>query len=199
MINTVIFDLGGVLVDFHPYDGMRKIGFSEDTIEAFKNNIFLAGIWEQCDKIAYSNEEIRKLYKENLPGFEAEVDKFWDNITVVTSVKSYTDSWLDNLKNKGIKLFVLSNYGKCSFEKNSKTYPFLSKMDGMVISYEIEEIKPEPQIYEYLLNKYNIDRKHAVFLDDRIENVDGAIAVGIKGLHFSDYDTTSKELNEMII
>lgn len=198
MIDTIIFDLGGVLVDFHPYDGFRELGISEDAIEAFKNNIILGGVWETCDKYAYSDSEIRNLFKENMKGFETEVDRMWDNITVVTSVKPYTDKWLDELRSKGLKLYVLSNYGKCSFEANSKTYPFLSKMDGMLISYQIEEVKPEPQIYEYLLNKYNIDRKTAVFIDDRIENVNGAIAVGLNGLLFSDYETVNEKLNEMI-
>lgn len=198
MIDTVIFDLGGVLVDFHPFEGMEKLGFSEDALKSFADNIYGSGFWEDCDRVPYTEEQIRAEYKKRLPGYEKEVDLFWDNLTVVTGVRDYAHKWLKELKDRGLKLYVLSNYGKASFEINSKIYDFLPMMDGMVVSYEYEKVKPEAELYEILLDKYDINRENAVFIDDRMINVEGAINVGLKAIIFDDYDSTKRRLEELL-
>lgn len=197
MVKTIVFDLGGVLVDFHPEVCMRKLQFSEEAFQAFKSNIF-SGLWESCDKTPYEDEEIRALFKSHVPGYEAEVDELWDNLTVITGVRPYTHAWLQELKAKGLKLYVLSNYGKRSFEINSKIYDFLDMFDGQLISYEIETVKPEPGIYDCLAEKYGFDPAEAVFIDDRQINVNGAIARGYQSLLFTDYEDTKKRLDALL-
>ena len=85
MIRNIIFDLGGVLVDFHPAEGMKKLGFSKETAAIFHENIF-SKLWELCDRNPLSDDEIRNLFKSRVKGFEREVDLLWDNITEVTGV-----------------------------------------------------------------------------------------------------------------
>lgn len=197
MIDTVIFDLGKVLVEFQPVEGMRKLGFTEEQIQVITEKIF-SGLWEECDRIPYSDEEIRALFKSRVPGMENLIDKMWDNVTAFTYVYSYSRQWLQSLKDKGLKVYILSNYGKQAFEVNSKKYDFLELADGMVISYQVEIVKPDPRIYEILLDKYGIDRTKAVFIDDRQLNVDGAKAVGLNAILFEDYEKTSARLLELL-
>lgn len=197
MIDTIIFDLGKVLVKFDPEKGMRKLEFSQEAIDIFKAKIF-AGLWEKCDRAQYNDAEIRALFKGVVPGFEKEVDMLWDNLPVVTGVLPHSDEWLRTLKDKGYKLYVLSNYGKRSFEINSKTYDFLKYMDGGVISYEVMRVKPEPEIYDILIEKYNINPAKAVFIDDRAVNIDAAIEKGFSGIVFETYEQASQEL-ELIL
>lgn len=197
MIDTIIFDLGKVLVDFHPEAGMRAMGFSEDAIQVFLDKIF-SGVWEECDRYPYEDAEIRALFMDKVPGYEVYVDMLWDNLHPITGVRGYAKEWLASLKKKGLKLYVLSNFGKRAFEINSEIYDFLELMDGGVISYEVEMTKPEPGIYEYLLKKYGIEREHAVFLDDRIENVEAARSLGINAILFENYETARLELNEIL-
>lgn len=197
MTDTVIFDLGGVLVDFHPVDGMRELGFSDDALQAFRENIF-SGLWESCDRIPYEEENIRELFKSHVPGYEKEVDLLWDNLTVVTGLRPYSVDWIKSLKERGLKCYVLSNFGNCSFRINSKLYDFLPYMDGQLISYEIEKVKPEREIYEALLERFDIDREKAVFIDDRRINIDGAEACGIKGILFENYEQAKKDLEALI-
>lgn len=194
---VIVFDLGGVLVDFHPEKGLRKLGFSEEVIRIFLNKIF-NGLWEACDRYPYSDPEIRALFKRAVPGYEKEVDMLWDNLTVVTGVRPYTEEWLQALKQQGYKLYVLSNYGKNSFEINSKIYGFLRHFDGGVISYEVELMKPEAEIYDRLAQKYGFEPEEAVFIDDRQVNVDGAIARGYHGILFENYEQAKKELQELL-
>lgn len=197
MINTIIFDLGNVLVDFHPADGMKQLGFSEEAVAAFSNNIF-AGLWEKCDEKPISDREIRKLFKDAVPGFEKEVDILWDNITVVTGVYDYSCAWIRELKERGYKVYILSNFGQRAFEINSQIYTFLEDVDGKVVSYEVEMTKPDAGIYRYLAEKYNINPREAVFIDDRKANVEGALACGFKGILFESYEQAKAELEDML-
>lgn len=197
MINTIIFDLGKVLVDFHPVDGMKELGFSTEAIESFEKNIF-SGLWEECDAKRMSDLEIRECFKNAVPGFEREVDILWDNITVVTSVYEYSCEWVKELKERGYKLYVLSNFGQQAFETNSKLYDFLDYMDGKVVSYDVEIVKPDRRIYECLIQKYGINPKEAVFLDDRQINIDGAMACGLKGILFKNYEQARAQLEQML-
>ncbi|MCX4268232.1 MAG: HAD family phosphatase [Lachnospiraceae bacterium] len=197
MIRTVVFDLGKVLVEFHPIEGMKKLGFSKEVMERFQSNIF-SGLWEQCDAKPIGKEEIRDLFKRAVPGLEREVDFLWDHITVVTGVYDYSHQWILDLKRRGYQVFILSNYGQQAFEANAKVYPFLKDVDGMVISYQVEMVKPNPKIYQYLAEKYQIKPEEAVFLDDRKENVDGAAACGFSGIVFENYKQAREELERLL-
>lgn len=196
-INTVIFDIGGVLVDFHPLEGMREMGFSNEAIEEFRVKIF-SGVWEACDQYPYEDLEIRNLFKSKVPGFEREVDMMWDNLHPISRMYDYSVEWIKDLKAKGLKIYILSNFGKRAFEINSEIYPFLDYVDGRVVSYEIQKIKPDKEIYECLLGKYNINPAQAVFIDDRKINIDGAIKCGLKGILFEAYEQAKQELEELL-
>lgn len=197
MKKNIIFDLGCVLVDFNPRKGMEKIGFSKEEIEVFMDKIF-SGLWEYCDKFPLEDAEIRALFKEHVPGYEKQVDMLWDNLTNVTGVRPYADEWLSDLKKRGYKLYVLSNYGKNSFEINSKIYGFLKYFDGLVISYEEVMVKPSPEIYYRLLEKFELDASECIFIDDRKENADGAINCGIDAIVFTSYEDASEKLNNIL-
>lgn len=196
-IDTIIFDLGKVLVDFHPVAGMKQLGFSKEAIESFERNIF-SGLWEECDAKRMSDKEIRDCFKKAVPGFEHEVDILWDNITVVTSVYEHSGPWVKELKERGYKLYVLSNFGQQAFETNSKLYDFLDYMDGKVVSYDVEIVKPDKRIYECLIEKYGINPENAVFLDDRQVNIDGAAACGLNGIVFENYKQAKIELEQIL-
>lgn len=196
-IKNVIFDLGCVLVDFHPDACMKTLGFSKEAVDAFHANIFPV-FWEQCDKYPYEDQEIRTLFKKRVPGFEAEVDRLWDNLPTITNVYEYSNAWLRTLKEKGYGVYILSNYGKNAFEINSKTYDFLKYADGMVISYQVSELKPDREIYKHLLDTYGLLAEESVFIDDRQINIDGAKNCGIAGIWFQNYEQADKELRALL-
>lgn len=196
-INTVIFDIGGVLVDFHPMEGMKEMGFSKDAISAFQDKIF-SGVWEMCDQFPYEDEEIRNLFKEKVPEYEKEVDIMWDNLHPISSAYDYSVPWLKELKEQGYKIYILSNFGKRAFEINSAIYPFLNYIDGKVVSYEYQVIKPSAKIYDILINKYQIVPEEAVFIDDRYINIEGAKACGLHAILFENYEQAKNELNLLL-
>lgn len=197
MIRNIVFDLGSVLVDFHPVEGMKTLGFSDEAIKSFQENIF-SDLWEECDRKPIGDREIRDLFKSRVKGFESEVDLLWDNISSVTAVYDYSCQWIKSLKERGFHVYVLSNFGKQAFETNSRLYTFLEDMDGKVISYEIERIKPEPEIYQCLFERYGLVPSESVFIDDRRINIDGAIRCGMKGIVFESYEQTVAQLESLI-
>jgi len=196
-MNTIVFDLGKVLVSFDPEKGMRELGFNENVIRIFMEKLF-GDIWIQCDQFAHNEEETRQLCKDAVPGYEKEVDELWNHLPVVTGVMPYAREWLTDLKRRGYRLLVLSNYGQASFEINSKIYDFLELMDGGVVSYQIERVKPDPSIYLYLFEKYQLNPAEAVFIDDRPENVEGAKALGMQGIVFENFEQARDALNQIL-
>ena len=196
-VRNIIFDLGKVLVDFEPERCMEALGFSEAAKDAFRRKIF-PGLWIACDRIPYTEAEIRALFKEQLPGFEAESDRLWDSLEDISRVMPYTVSWLRGLKERGYRLYILSNYGRRSYELNSPGYGFLSMTDGQLISYEIQSIKPEPKIYRTLCRRFAICPEESVFLDDRPENVETARQLGFRGIVFESYEKASASLEKML-
>lgn len=197
MIDTVIFDLGGVLVDFHPLQGLQTLGFSKDAMAVFKEKIF-AGLWEECDGYPLSDEAIRAKFKDAVPGYEQEVDQLWDHITVITGVYEYSAHWVKSLKKRGYQVYILSNFGQRAFEVNSRLYSFLDDVDGKVISYAERLVKPQPEIYECLMKRYRIDPAKAVFIDDRPVNIEGAVSCGFHGIVFESYEQANTELEKLL-
>lgn len=81
---------------------------------------------------------------------------------------------------------------------NSKMYDFLKDMDGMVVSYEVEMVKPDRGIYECLIKKYDIVPEEAVFLDDRKPNIEEARSLGLYGIVFENYEQARGELEKLL-
>ena len=196
-IKNIIFDLGNVLVGFDPVRSIGELGFSEEAIEVFKEKIF-SGLWESFDKRQEEEVYIRNLFKSIVPGYEAEVDKIWDNVDVLIPMLDYSTEWVKSLKERGYRIYILSNFGNCSFANASPTYDFLPYTDGRLISYEILHLKPEPEMYETLIARYDLDPAACVFIDDRADNIEAAEKFGITGIVFENYEQAKADLEKVL-
>ena len=196
-IRNVVFDIGGVLADFRPERLMEALGFSEEAKEAFRREIF-GRVWLDCDRIPYGDGEIRALFKAAVPGFEAEVDCLWDGLAPITCEMPYAQEWLRSLKARGFRIYILSNYGRRSYEINSPRYGFLSLADGALISYEVRQLKPEPEIYMSLCARFGLRPEESVFIDDVPANVEAAERLGFAGIVFATYESAAAGLEALI-
>lgn len=97
-----------------------------------------------------------------------------------------------------LKLYYLSNYSQPLYERTKDTLSFLSSLDGGYMSYEIHCMKPDMEIFQKLVNDFDLNPKTCVFIDDRLENVAGARAFGMKAIHFTDLHETMEQLREMV-
>lgn len=95
-------------------------------------------------------------------------------------------------------MYVLSNYGEYTYKQTKHKLGFLPFMDGTIFSYKYKVIKPEKEIYELLLNKFDLQAAETVFIDDRLENVEAAQELGFKGIQFQNIMQAKEELEELL-
>ena len=196
MIDTIIFDIGNVLAGFCWKDYLLDLGICEDARNQIADKIFRGDIWSEFDCGKKSDEEIVAQCILLIPDYEKEIRIIFETIEKVAFEYDYAKSWIEELKIKGFKIYLLSNYGKRAFEQ--KNYTFLELVDGKVISYEVNAVKPQPQIFKVLLSKYDIVPQNSVFIDDMEENIIAARTHGINGIQFFCKEQAEKELATLI-
>ena len=198
MIKNIIFDIGNVLVTFDWEDLAREIGFTDDDIQILVERV-IGDRWDEFDRGVMPEDEALKYIQEVLPGLEDKFATLWYRIDEAIAVYPYVYGWMKDLKEEGYNIYLLSNFPKSLFEKESKEkLTFLKFVDGKVISSFVKLIKPNREIYEYLLNQYNLKADECVFLDDRAKNIIAAEAIGIHGIQFKNYEDARARLETLL-
>ena len=197
MIRNIVFDIGMVLVDFRWKSLMEELGFTGDRLEGAARATVLGPYWNEFDRSEKSGEEIRELCCQYAPEYEREIRTFFEHIGEICREYPESADWLRSYKEKGYKVYLLSNYARMSFTKATPPFSFLSVVDGGVISYEVRKIKPEPEIYQLLLKRYGLKAEESVFLDDTLKNVEAAEEQGIHGIHFLTKEQAEEELRKL--
>ncbi len=197
MITTIILDIGQVLANFRWKEYLVECGYDQETIEKIGNATVLSKLWAEEDRGKLRTEELVKLCCEKEPSVAKEITKLFADITLLVREYEYSASFVQSLKNNGYKVYLLSNYGESNFKYARENFNFIPYVDGGVISYEVKYIKPEPEIYKALMNKYNINPKEAVFLDDCEANLEGARKFGIATILVEEFDKALDELRDL--
>lgn len=193
-ITTVIFDIGKVLVQFDWESYVKSYGYTQEINEEIGKLIFDSPLWKERDRGDKAEEEYKEAYILLAPHLEKEINEIFENIVNIVEEYPYASQWIRNIKAQGKKVYLLSNYSKVSFENDREKFDFIKYVDGMVISYEIQHVKPEPEIYTALFNKYNINPSEAVFLDDVKENLIGAEKLGLHTIHVTTHEKAVEKL-----
>lgn len=186
MIKNIVFDIGNVLISFKPREYLNSFPFEEDIREAIFNSVFKSKFWPELDRGTVTEEEAIKLFCEEAPELEQHIKKVMATWMDILLPIPETIEILKRLKDKGFKLFALSNYHKAAFERTFSENEFFRLLDGKVISYEVQCIKPEREIYEKLLATYDLRADETLFIDDMAENIEGAKTIGIRTHLFKD-------------
>lgn len=199
MIKNVIFDLGRVLVNYEPEKYIDSIGYSEEIKQKLLKSLFYNDIWNEFDRGTLTYEQGIKLAAKKEPDIENELKCIlrteWFEMH---TLKKETDSFLKELKQDKYKIYILSNFEEHCFKYLYNKYDFFKLVDGMVISYSVKVIKPELEIYNILLEKYNLIPKECVFIDDREENILAGEKLGIKGIVFTNIDDVKNKFFDII-
>lgn len=198
MIDTIIFDIGRVLLRFEWPEYLSGFSFDDKTYDAVARVVFASPNWNEFDRSAVTDQEVLSLFIREAPEYENEIRMVFENFPSCLKMFPYTLPWLTNLKERGYRLFYLSNYAKTTREKSASELRFLDLMDGGLMSYEIHEVKPDPAIFQALFSRYSIDPKHAVFIDDSPVNRDAARKLGLHTVLFEDYATASEKLDTLL-
>ena len=201
MIKNIIFDLGGVLVDWDPEGALRRMGLPEAEVKEIARNTTFSPEWNEVDKSATAKEKLFDVMLARLPEkYRKDAARFL-NEGVFDGIHSfsYSAEWLNSLKKRGLSVFLLTNYSDWMFEYHFKNeFSFTDYVDGMIVSGRVKLLKPDRAIYEALMDKYGLKPEECVFFDDRLENVEGARKCGIKAFVFKDYESARKELESLL-
>lgn len=196
MIKNVIFDVGKVLVEWEPLIAMKKLGMDDVTAQAVASVTTDSPDWNESDRGALADDDMLARLIAKAPEYEREIRLFWENVGLAIYQYDYVRDWIRSLKEKGYGVYILSNYGSWTYAHTTKQLSFLEDVDGAVFSFQVKQIKPEPEIYQSLLNKYGLNPEECVFLDDRQENIEAAKAQKIEGIVFTSYEKAVAALKE---
>ena len=182
----VVFDLGGVLIDWDPRHLYRKL-FAGD--EAAMEH-FLATVctheWHRHHDAGRSFAEGARLLKAEHPDRAELIDAFGARQDeMIAGQIDDAVAILQNLRNLGVPLYALSNWPAEDFSSVRRRFDFLGWFQGILISGAVGIIKPDPRMYELLLERFAIDPQRAVYIDDVAANVDAARPFGIHAIHFT--------------
>ena len=196
MIKNIIFDLGNVLVKYSPENFLNKYVKKENQ-EDFIINIFKSKDWLELDRGTLSYEDAIEVFTKRVPEEKESIEKlFRENISSCISPIEENVEIMRKLKKNGYDVYILSNFHQPAFEYIRESWDFIREFNGDVVSCYYHYIKPERNIYETLLNKYNLTPSETIFIDDVDTNINGAKELGIGGIHLPDYKILSELLKK---
>jgi putative hydrolase of the HAD superfamily len=188
MIKNLIFDVGNVLLEYRWHQMLLDYGLTKEEAAVAGPLFFDHETWKELDLGNMPVEDVICLYEKQLPQYAGLIRWFLTHLELMPVPRPDVWEKVHALKEKGYKIYLLSNYNEDFFRVHTQDAAFLKDIDGKVVSYEIHKIKPYPEIYQYLLDKYNLKPEESVFFDDRPENTQTAQELGMK-----TYTITSKE------
>ena len=199
-IKNVVFDLGGVMINYNPRQFIEDLGYHGEYGDEICNAIFLDPVWAQMDAGVYTNyKQALPVFIEHNPQLEKEIRSFFTpDWYEVYTIKRDTERILyDWVYDKGLDIYIISNFSEDGFAYIERKYPFFKKVKGYVVSAYEKLVKPQPEIYKLLLNRYNLKADECVFIDDYQINVDAALAVGMKSILFTSPEAARQKLIDM--
>lgn len=198
MIKNLIFDFGKVLVDYDFEAYFRRFIPDAERCKAFTPIVYNEDIQAVLDREERPFDVIMEEVIDNNKEFEKELRIFNEHFPeIVTNEVVGMYELLSQLKSEGYKLYGLTNW--CSkVHLTIAQFPIFKLLDGKIISSEEKVIKPEPEIYMRLFEKYDLKPEECVFTDDKAINIEGGRQVGMQGIVFENAKQYESELRKIL-
>ena len=198
MIRNIIFDFGSVLVDWNP-ERLYGPYFNDDA----KMRYFLTEIcphaWNAQADAGRSTAEITEERVAVHPEWEKEIRMYFGQwIKMMGEQIPGMQELVEELKNRGYRLYGLTNWSAETFPLVKDNYPVFRLLDGIVVSGEEKIAKPDPGIFRILLQRYGLKPEECLFIDDNPKNVSTGESLGIRGLVFTSAAVLRSRLAEVL-
>lgn len=198
-IKTIVFDLGGVFVDYDAayYYNKRFNGDTKKT--AWFLDTVCTSDWNLEQDGGRTIEEAYRIKIEEFPEYEADIRAFYDNWPqMFAGVIEGTLAIFEAIKaSKKYRYYALTNWSAETWPTALELFPFLSTFEGVVVSGEEKTRKPFAAIYNTLFERYQINPATAVFIDDNYDNIVAARELGMHAIHFKNPDQLAAELKNL--
>ena len=194
-----LFDLGGVFFDWNPEYFYKDIFKSKNELNYFLTYV-CNNEWnikqDAGRSIAKAIDEL--VYK--FPKYQNEIELYYSNHrNMIGSVFKDSIEVLETLKEKNINCYALSNWSAETWIGMLDDYPFLKKFDGIVISGQEKVMKPDEEIYQIAIDRYELIPNESIFIDDNLNNIKAAKKLGFKTIHLIDAFQIKKEINKLFL
>lgn len=197
MITTIIFDIGNVLADFTWREHYESFGYDEEMVERIANATVKNPVWNEFDRGIMSKDEIVRAFVDADPEIEQDIYRVLSDVGSMVRRNDYAIPWIQDLKKKGYRVLYLSNFSEKAETECAHALDFIPYMDGGILSYQEKVIKPMPEIYQLLIDRYHLLPEECVFMDDTVPNLTGAEKFGIHTIHFHDQMQAIEELRDL--
>lgn len=197
-MRNVIFDLGGVLLEWNPDVILEGYYSDPGARAAMKAALFKHPDWLQLDRgtLAESEALVRLQQRTGRPA--KELQGLFDAVRSSLTPKADTVALLQCLSQRQVPLYCLSNMPAGTFAYLRELHAFWNVFTGIVISGEIKMAKPEREIFEYLLRRYGLSAAETVFVDDHAPNIEAARTLGLHTVWFRDAAQCALELERLL-
>lgn len=200
-INTIIFDLGGVLIDWNPKYVFDDNYFESEEKRQYFFNMVCTNDWNEEQDAGRSIVEATQLLVRQFPEWEKAIRDYYGRWTDMLGGPIHeTVELFRQLKEiDRYKIYALTNWQEGLFDIALVRYNFLHWFDGRVVSGEEKTRKPFPEFYHVLLNRYQVNPSEAIFIDDNLRNVKAGETIGIQSIHFQSTKQLREELEQLNI
>lgn len=198
MVKNIIFDLGNVLINFQPVKYLQSLGLTESEVDFIHKEIYLSEEWVELDRGTLTKKEALSRICERNENKRQLLENHSDFMKVLTPIESNT-SLLQGLKEQGFRLYYLTNYHDELFTICFNSYDFFRNFEGGVVSAHIKFIKPQPQIFKALLEKFSLNPEESLFIDDSLNNTLAAEKLGIQTIHLEEPALLKMKLDQILL
>lgn len=198
MINTIIFDLGNVLINWDPKLLYNQIFDSEEKTNHFLENICTL-TWNEEQDAGRSLEAGTAALIKEYPEHKKEIEAYYDRwVEMLNGPIEGTVGIFRKLKESGeYKFYALTNWSAELFPVALREFDFLTWFDGIVVSGDEGIRKPHPDFYRIVFDRYQVKPEDALFIDDNLRNVEAARKMGIRSIRFTSAEELEKELQDL--
>lgn len=197
-IENIVFDLGGVLIDWNPLYLYKKIYTQETEITWFLENICTFD-WNEEQDAGRSLSDATQLLLQQYPEYEIPIKAYytrWEEM-LGGAIEGTVELFSAIKRKKSYKTYALTNWSAETFPKALARFDFLHWFDGRLVSGEENTRKPHADIYEKLIQKFELKPADSLFIDDNLRNILPAKEMGFQTIHFKDPVQLETELKEM--
>ena len=196
VIKNIVFDIGNVLLNYHPHDYLMGRYGREDADFLF-NAIFNTKEWIGLDRGSITEKEALEIFIHKSPDKESILREAMDDFyNVFTPIKTSVAA-LYPLKEQGYRLLYLSNIHIGIYEHVMEKYDFFGKFEGGIISADVKTLKPGKEIFHRLIDKFNLKPEESLFIDDTEPNTKTAEELGFAVIHLQNPGELTGELHKL--
>jgi putative hydrolase of the HAD superfamily len=198
-VRNVILDLGGVVFEWDP-DAILEGYYADPGARGpMKAALFQHPDWLRMDRGDLSEAEVLARLEQRTGLPNAELVGLFEAIRASLRPKADTLALLEHLVRREVPLYCLSNMSATTFTHLRERHAFFSMFKGIVISGQINLMKPEPEIFEHVLREYALVRDQTIFVDDHPANIEAARTLGLHAVLFSDARQCESDLNPLLV